>query len=348
MSTLDSRLAWGYYGLLAAAFWLLIRKRPLTGLPTPEHKQKEQTAPRKIMRIVQAGIAACIVLTTALAIYVAPSSGPFTLTFLAVGPAKQPLQGEAILIRTSSGQTIVIDGGLDSVSLSQELDSHLPPWQRKLDLVVLTAPLHDHLDGLLDVQSRYQIGAIIDPGMLHPNATYAQWRRNISESKQLYMQVHQGMSMALGNGTLQVLWPVQLHKSADEGWDNSLIVRLVLPGLSILLLNAAAQSRYALAGLLESINSNYLQAAIVQMVGAPGKTFPVEMKEVLQKVHPQFLVVSPAALSAKQRTMGLSTPAVPVPQAEVRGEDWQTIETVQTGTVEIQSQQASWNITTVQ
>ena len=78
-----------------------------------------------------------------------------------------------MLIRTADGKTALIDGGLDATSLSQQLDSRLPPWQRSLDMVILTDPRTDHLTGLQDIVSRYQIGTVMDAGMLHPNSGYA-------------------------------------------------------------------------------------------------------------------------------------------------------------------------------
>jgi competence protein ComEC len=129
------------------------------------------------------------------------SNGDLTVTFLSVGPADQPAQGEAILVRTPEGKTMLIDGGMDAASLSQALDSQMSPWQHSLDIVLLTCSRQDHLAGLLDVVMRYAIGEVIDAGMLHPNTTYARWRRTISERTFPYTQVVQGDTISLGTTT---------------------------------------------------------------------------------------------------------------------------------------------------
>ncbi len=250
------------------------------------------------------------------------------------------------MIRTPDGETILIDGGLDATSLSQALNSHLPAWQRSLDLVLLTSTRPDHLNGLQEIVSNYEIGEIIDAGMLHPNTTYALWQRTISEHRFRYIPVIQGMTIPVGTSVaLQVLWPgAHLHKGNDEARDNGLVLRLVAPGLRMLLLGAAAQSKYALAGLISSLDASFLQAEIVQIVGEIANPFLSELEDVLQKAHPSLLVITPASLSTKQRQSGISSSLSPLLPGIA---SWQTIQTAQLGTIEISSNRDGWNMNIV-
>ncbi len=262
-------------------------------------------------------------------------TGDLTITFLSVGPANQPPQGEAILVRTPDGKTMLIDGGMDATSLSQALDSQLPPWQRSLDIVLLTCPRQDHLAGLLDVVTRYAMRDVIDAGMLHPNTTYARWRRTISERNLSYAQVVQGDTISLGAATkLQVLWPTSpLHSGSNEVRDNGLIIQLRAPDLRMLLLGASAQSNYALAGLTGSRDANALQSNIVQIVGEAGKPIPQTLVDVLQRMHPSLLIITLAELSAAQRKTGSSSSILlPGTIGAI-----QTIQTAQVGTLQITS-----------
>ncbi len=79
-----------------------------------------------------------------------------------------------------------------------------------------------------DVVSRYQVGEVLDAGMLHPSTGYALWRRTISERNLHYVQVRQGTTLSLGTQVeLQVFWPPSpLHKGSNEELDNGLVVRL--------------------------------------------------------------------------------------------------------------------------
>ncbi len=110
-----------------------------------------------------------MILAAGVTIAAAPPGEQLTITLLNVGPANKPAQGEAILIHTADGKTVFIDGGPDVASLAQELDSRLPFWQRSIDTVILTTPKQDHLAGSQDVIGRFQVGEVLDAGMLHPS-----------------------------------------------------------------------------------------------------------------------------------------------------------------------------------
>jgi beta-lactamase superfamily II metal-dependent hydrolase len=212
-------------------------------------------------------------------------------------------------------------------------------------MVVLTSPRPDHLPGLQDVVSRYQVGEVVDAGMLHPNSAYALWRRTLEERGLHYVQVRQGTTIAVGTQVmLQVLWPSSpLHKSSNEERDNALVIRLIAPGLRVLLLGAAAESKFALNGLLTDIDQSYLQANIVQIIGEVDKAFPTELSAVLQAAHPSHLVITPAALGAKQRKAGITT-IVPSSALNFRESSWQVIQTAQVGTMEVNSGESGWSI----
>ncbi len=121
---------------------------------------------------------------------------------------------------------------------------------------------------------------------------------------------------------------------------DTLIVRLVSPGLRVLLVGTAALSKYALPGLM-NIDPGYLQADVVQIVGEAGKAFPSELSAVLQVAQPSLLVITPSALTPKQRAPGgepiMAPPLVPVPQV---------VQTAEEGTMEISSTESGWSINT--
>ncbi len=303
---------------------------------------------RRTLRLLQVGAAVLILLTTGTVALANHTNGQLTITFLNVGPANQIAQGEAVLIRTVDGKTALIDGGLDATSLSQQLDSRLPPWQRSLDMVILTDPRTDHLTGLQDIVGRYQIGTVIDAGMLHPNTGYALWRRTIAARNLHYMQVRQGATIMLGSQvTLQIFSPPSLlHKGSDEELDNGLLFRLSTPNLKMLFIGATAMSKYALTALLSAIEPSYLQADIVQLVAEAGKDFPNALGTILQEAKPSYVVITPAGLTAKQRKAGTS-PIITLPLVltQLKAQVEQTAQVgVGTGTLEISDDSSGWNV----
>jgi competence protein ComEC len=342
---LTAGISWGYYALLVLVASILLRRWPTPQQQTSQLKTSPPLLTKRAWRVLQFSAALVVVLSTGTTAVAARASNQLTITFLNVAPATQPAQGEAILIHTPDNKTALIDGGLDATALASELDTRLPFWQHTLDMVLLTSPRQDELAGLIDVVSRYQVGEALDAGMLHPNAAYALYRRTISERNIPYTQLRQGATIPLGaQVAMQVFWPTSpLHKGSQENQDNGLVVRLLAPGLRMLLLGATALSKYALAGLLATISPGYLAADVVQFIGDAGKPFPTELPAVLQAIHPSLVIISPAALSAKLRKAG-ATSVLASLQA-ISG-TWQIAQTAQTGTIEMNSNERGWTMRT--
>ena len=55
--------------------------------------------------------------------------------------------GQAVMLRSSQG-TVLVDGGPSPARLTDGLGSQLPPWQRTLDALIITAPGLGHTGGL--------------------------------------------------------------------------------------------------------------------------------------------------------------------------------------------------------
>ncbi|HLI09848.1 MAG TPA: ComEC/Rec2 family competence protein [Ktedonobacteraceae bacterium] len=352
VTKLNSGLAWGYYGLLALVISFVLRrqegnrqKAEQVGSIPPAGTILPGALPalsKRTWRLMQVGALLVMILATGLTALASQPDGRLAIMFLPVGPAGQAAQGQAILIKTPDSKFILLDGGPDATSLAQQLDSRLPPWQRSLAVVALTSPRTDHLTGLQDVVTRFQIGEVLDAGMLHPNTGYALWRRTINERHLHYIQVRQGTTIPVGTQvTLQIFWPPTLHKSSNEELDNGLVIRLLAPGLSILFLGAAAMSTFALSGLLETINAHYLQADIVQVMGETGKAFPAQLATLLQETHSERLIITSAALTPKQRKAG-ATPVIASLPSGVTPDN--VIQTAQVGTVIITAENSGWSV----
>ncbi|HEU0167169.1 MAG TPA: ComEC/Rec2 family competence protein, partial [Chloroflexota bacterium] len=80
--------------------------------------------------------------------------------------------GEAALIQTPSGGRVLVDGGQSAPDLERRLGELLPPWDRRLDVVVATSPRQDHIGALPDVLARYEVRALIAPAVPNPSVTY--------------------------------------------------------------------------------------------------------------------------------------------------------------------------------
>ena len=351
---LAALISWGYYGILVLVLYVVQRQTQQAPVSTPEHASHSTHSFKLSRRTCYAlliGAALLVMATTGTAVLASRSmSQQLSITFFSVGLAGKPPQGEAILVRTSDGKTILIDGGSDATSLSHALDSRLPSWQRSLDLVVLTSPRSDDLTGLQDVITRYQVGEVIDAGMLHPGATYALWRSTIQQRHIRYVPVMQGSVIQVGTQTtLQVLWPTStLHKGSDEVRDNSMVLRLVTPNVRMLLIGDVAESSYGLSQLLSTIAPNLMTAEIVQIVGEVGKAFPVALEQVLQQAHATCLIVSPSSLSSKLSKHTTTTVITVPPAWSSSMPHMRVMQTAQSGSLAVSgTSNGGWSIGTV-
>lgn len=92
---------------------------------------------RRTAALAAAVLAPTIIAGGALGIW---ANAPPQASVLAVG------DGQAVLLRGPAG-AILIDSGPSPQRLKDELGAQLPPWQTKLDAVVITAPTLGHIGG---------------------------------------------------------------------------------------------------------------------------------------------------------------------------------------------------------
>jgi competence protein ComEC len=116
-------------------------------------------------------------------------------------------QGDSILLQGPSGGRMLIDTGPDPERLLALLDSRIPAWDRRLDLVVLTHPHEDHVGGLALLLERYRIGDVVEPGMIGPGPGDAAYRRELASLGRTSRVVAAGDTLWLDGIELDVDWP---------------------------------------------------------------------------------------------------------------------------------------------
>lgn len=151
-------------------------------------------------------------------------------------------QGDAALIRTPAGQTVLIDGGETPSRLLAQLRAALPAGQRRLDLVIVTHPQIDHTGGIIGLFGRYEIGRIL-VSPLHDRLPIG--RRVIAlagEDGAPVDVLRAGARITLPNRdglpplSLDVLWPADasINTEATDPNAQSLVLRLTYGAAHIL------------------------------------------------------------------------------------------------------------------
>ena len=90
-----------------------------------------------------------------------------TLSFLDVG------QGDAALVRSPGGATVLFDGGPDPELVATKLAAL---GVKRLDVVVATHPHLDHYVGLPAVLARFPVGMVLDSGCALPESASPPYR----------------------------------------------------------------------------------------------------------------------------------------------------------------------------
>jgi hypothetical protein len=93
---------------------------------------------RRMLAAATAVIAPAVIAAIALGAW---ANAPPQVSVLAVG------DGQAVLLRGPQG-SVLVDGGPSPAKLKDELGQILPPWERSLDAIAITAPSLGHVGGL--------------------------------------------------------------------------------------------------------------------------------------------------------------------------------------------------------
>ena len=159
-------------------------------------------------------------------------------------------QGDSILIQTPSNERILIDGGPNDAVL-KELGKVMPFYERQIDVVVLTHPHADHVNGLVEVLKRYNVGTVLISGVSYSYSGYAAFLQQVAARR--IPVVYAGATMAgrgpgaaggdargvvgraavylLGSVTLDMLYPFESEQGRDFlNQNNSSIVFRLLYG----------------------------------------------------------------------------------------------------------------------
>ena len=242
-----------------------------------------------VILLILAGIA---LLIWSRVIYASPSASgkpEIEVDFLDVG------QGDAIFIKLPNGDQALVDGGPNDAVLN-EIGRRMPPFDRKIEHIVLTHPHADHLTGLVKVIERYEVGEIIETDVSYTSATFKRWQDDIKSRNVPVRLVRQGQTYDWGSGVkLEVLWPDKSFSGVEDNAadgavmnDTSVIGRLRFGETGFMLTGDAEEGPQA--SLCNAIDAEKLKSQVLKIAhhGSSGGTAEC----FLQKVAPQTAVIS--------------------------------------------------------
>jgi competence protein ComEC len=171
---------------------------------------------RRALAAATAILAPALISATALGMW---ANAPPQAIVMGVG------DGQAVLIRGSHG-AILIDGGPSPARLKDELGTQLPPWQSKLDAVVITAPGLGHVGGFAGFDRA--AGHVILPDV---QLTGSAWRTAAIEATARgasVLKLTAGHTITIAGFDIQVLGP-EARAPGDQVGAGYLALRIVAP-----------------------------------------------------------------------------------------------------------------------
>lgn len=156
-----------------------------------------------------------------------PSAPSLTIHFLDVG------QGDAILV-TINGQRLLVDGGPSRERLRARLEAL---GVTDIDAVLVTNPDADHIRGLIEALSMFQVETFYSSASTNPSDTYSELLAAVAAEPRIQVvTLTRGATVPLGGVDLNVLHPLEI--SGDRN-DDSVAMRLTCGNLSVLLMGDA-------------------------------------------------------------------------------------------------------------
>jgi len=196
-------------------------------------------------------------------------------------------QGDAILIQTPQNQDILIDGG-PGKNVINELDKHMTFWNQDIELMILTHPHADHVDGLVEVLKRYEVDQILGFDIDYDSSTYLKWQKLIEEKEIPYNQTLLGDKFILSeNLYLEILYPFEdiTGQSFEDVNDASIISRLCYFKHCFLFTGDASKEVER-----KLINNNLAVESEVLKIGHHGSKYSSDI-DFINKVNPDYAII---------------------------------------------------------
>lgn len=205
-------------------------------------------------------------------------NGDLTVDFIDVG------QAEAILITTSEGNTMLIDGG-DNSDEDYMVEYLKGKGIKKLDFVIGTHPHADHIGGLDAVIRNFEIGEIYMPKVAHNTQTFEDVLGAVKDKGLTIRAAKAGLTLGLDyRMNVQMLGPVKEDYTNLN--DHSAVIRLKYGTMTFLFTGDAEQQSEE-----DMIAEGYPLNAVVLKLGHHGSNTSTT-DEFLAAVSPKYAVIS--------------------------------------------------------
>jgi len=195
-------------------------------------------------------------------------------------------QGDSILIETPSGMQVLVDGGKDG-SVLQRLTQVMGWNDRKIDMVIGTHPDKDHIGGLIDVLTQYEVATILTTENKGDTSTAEMYEEFKAKEKAELIYARRGQEFVLdASTTLRVLFP-DSDPTLMETNTSSIVFQLIY-GDSVFMFTGDSPKN--IEEYLVLVEGEFLKSDVLKLGHHGSRTSTSEM--FLDEVQPRFAIVS--------------------------------------------------------
>lgn len=200
-------------------------------------------------------------------------------------------QGDSAYIRTPQKHDIVIDGGPDNLVLSR-IGKYMPFYDRKIELMILTHPHEDHINGLIEIVKRYNVEQILYSDAEYDSAAYYEWNRLIAQKNISKVEAIIDQKIKMGDVIFDVFYPdIDMTGTSIKNINNASVVGQLVYGETKILFTGDAEKEVE-KKLVENIGSD-LDSDILKVGHHGSKSSSIE--KFIELVSPEVSIISAGA-----------------------------------------------------
>lgn len=207
-------------------------------------------------------------------------------------------QGDAIFIKAPKNYQILIDGGPTTLIL-EKLQKEMPPYDKTLDLIILTHPDKDHLFGLNEVLKTYKVENIFWTGVDSEIEGFKEWKEllknEINEGAKVFI-ADAPQKIIISDLIFYVLYPTDnlAGRKIENLNDTSIVSKLVFGENSIFftgdISNSIEEKIIQECSLSSSLEQENLDSDILK-VSHHGSKYATS-NDFLENVSPEIAIIS--------------------------------------------------------
>jgi beta-lactamase superfamily II metal-dependent hydrolase len=237
------------------------------------------------------------------------------VSFLDIG------QGDAILVQTPSGKSMLIDGGPTDTILERVADN-ISYFDNDIDVIVATHPDADHITGLIPILEKYKISTIVVSSVEGSTKIFDDLTSHINNEQADVHIAHTGDVIDFHDGvTAKILYPDQNYVAKKNDTNDASVSLVLTYGDESFLLTGDLPSTEESKLITSSLPSH----VAVYKAGHHGSKYS-SGEQLLTYIKPEYSVIS----AGKNNTYGH-----PNPEAITRLQKYskEIISTIDRGTI---------------